>query len=30
MRKLPNGINYASLPDMAHYRGHGIDRMNAW
>ncbi len=30
MRALPKGINQAELPDLAHYRGHGIDRINAW
>jgi hypothetical protein len=30
MRPLPPGINPASLPDIAHYRGHGIDRITAW
>ena len=30
MRSLPKGIDAADLPDLAHYRGHGIDRINAW
>jgi hypothetical protein len=30
MRRLPKGIDPSSLPDLAHYRGHGIDRVTAW
>ncbi len=30
MRSLPKGIDPADLPDLAHYRGHGIDRINGW
>jgi hypothetical protein len=30
MRPLPPGIDPASLPDIAHYRRHGIDRITAW
>src|ERR1700674_4242079 len=30
MRALPKGIDPADLPDLAHYRGHGVDRINAW
>src|SRR3954463_10448578 len=30
MRKLPAGITNESLPDLGHYRAHGIDRMRAW
>jgi hypothetical protein len=26
----PTGIVPASLPDIAHYRSHGIDRITAW
>src|ERR1700730_1970140 len=26
MRSLPKGTDTADLPDMAHFRGHGIDR----
>ena len=28
--RLPTGIDPASLPDIAHYRSHGIDRITAW
>jgi len=28
--RLPTGIDSASLPDIAHYRSHGIDRITAW
>ncbi len=27
---LPTTIDPASLPDIAHYRSHGIDRITAW
>jgi len=30
MRSLPKGIEPADLPDLAHFRGHGIDRINGW
>jgi len=30
LRQLPAGITHASLPDLGHYRGHGIDRLHAW
>ncbi len=30
MPSLPSGIDPASLPDIAHYRGHGINRITAW
>src|SRR5262249_4077718 len=30
MRRLPKGVDPNSLPDLAHYRGHGIDRVTAW
>jgi len=30
MRQLPKGVDPNSLPDLAHYRGHGIDRVTAW
>jgi hypothetical protein len=30
MRRLPKGIDPSFLPDLAHYRGHGIDRVTAW
>jgi hypothetical protein len=30
MRRLPKGVDPNSLPDLAHYRGHGIDRITAW
>jgi hypothetical protein len=30
MPKLPTGIAHASLSDLGHYRGHGIDRLRAW
>jgi hypothetical protein len=30
MRGLPKGIDPNSLPDFAHYQGHGIDRITAW
>jgi hypothetical protein len=30
MRRLPKGIDPKSLPDLAHYRGHGIDRVTVW
>jgi hypothetical protein len=30
MRSLRKGIDPADLPDLAHYRGHGIDRINGW
>jgi len=30
MRGLPKGIDPNSLPDFAHYKGHGIDRITAW
>ena len=30
MRRLPKGVDASSLPDLAHYRGHGIDRLTAW
>jgi hypothetical protein len=26
----PKGIDPSSLPDLAHYKGHGIDRVTAW
>jgi hypothetical protein len=29
MRRLPKGVHANSLPDLAHYRGHGIDRITA-
>jgi hypothetical protein len=28
--RLPTGIDPASLPDIAHYWSHGIDRITAW
>ena len=30
IRRLPEGIDPNLLPDLAHYRGHGIDRVTAW
>jgi hypothetical protein len=27
---MPNSIDPDSLPDIAHYRSHGIDRVTAW
>jgi hypothetical protein len=30
MRRLPKGVDPNSLPDLAHYRGHGVDRITAW
>ncbi len=30
MRWLPKGLDPNSLPDLAHYRAHGIDRVTAW
>jgi hypothetical protein len=30
MRSLPKGIDPNCLPDIAHHRGHGIDRVRVW
>jgi hypothetical protein len=30
MRRLPKGVDPKSLPDLAHYRGHGIERITVW
>jgi hypothetical protein len=30
MRRIPKGVDPKPLPDLAHYRGHGIDRVTVW
>ena len=30
MPRLPKGVDWSALPDLAHYRAQGIDRLRAW